>query len=125
MCVAVARMCACSVSRGGEDAAVPMRRPSRRRRPLTHPKPPLPPGLPTPPTPRPAPPSAGDDAASLFSRRSSTRGPPSLGQRVCAALPYLVPFIDVVAMGIEALRTVPQLTWVHDLPSECCGECCG
>ena len=89
------------------------------------PTPPLPPGLPTLPTPRPAPPSAGDDAASLFSRPSSTRGPPSLGQRVCAALPYLVPFIDVVAMGIEALRTVPQLTWVHELPSECCGECCG
>ena len=87
---------------------------------LTPPPPPPPsPGLPTPLPPRPSPPAAGDDAASLFSKPSSNRGPPSLGQRVCAALPYLVPFIDVVAMGIEALRTVPQLTWVHDLPSEC------
>ena len=68
--------------------------------------------------PLPTPPAADSGAEPLFPGSGRKRGPPTLLQRVSAALFYLVPYIDVVEMGNTVLKTFPQMQGIHNVPSE-------
>lgn len=67
--------------------------------------------------PLPTPPAADSSGAEpLFPGTSRKRGPPTLLQRLAAAVFYLVPYIDVVEMGNTILKTFPQMQGLHNIP---------
>ena len=74
--------------------------------------------LQAPSPPLPTPPAADSGAEPLFPGTSRKRGPPTLLQRLAAAVFYLVPYIDVVEMGNTILKTFPQMQGIHNIPRE-------